>query len=195
MVKRESEQPKKTTAESNIKEAFIELYKKKPLHSITVSEIISKAHISRSTFYFYFEDIFDLYAECEKDIISYIEGDLSSIIMSTITKDRDKYKKSVVANFNRISEEKDTLKCFSQGSERAHFLESWFASMCNSFDRTLEFGFATTEEMKELTIRFFAHGQLIVYDDWIQSDGKIDPASIAEILAQMLFDGAFKQKK
>ncbi|WP_180339343.1 TetR/AcrR family transcriptional regulator [Peptoniphilus catoniae] len=41
-------------------ESFMELLKKKSLDKITVKEIIELAEINRNTFYYYFQDIYDL---------------------------------------------------------------------------------------------------------------------------------------
>lgn len=43
-----------------IMDTFMELLNKKPLSKITITEIITEANISRNTFYYYFDDIFDL---------------------------------------------------------------------------------------------------------------------------------------
>ena len=45
---------------ANIMNTFLRLLNIKPLEKITITEIIKKTHISRNTFYYYFDDIFDL---------------------------------------------------------------------------------------------------------------------------------------
>ncbi|MGI6176527.1 MAG: TetR/AcrR family transcriptional regulator C-terminal domain-containing protein [Christensenellales bacterium] len=47
-------------AKMAIVHTFVELLDKKPLSKITVTEIIEACEISRNTFYYYFQDIYDL---------------------------------------------------------------------------------------------------------------------------------------
>ena len=63
-----------------IREALLELMRDKPLNKITVKEICELADVNRSTFYAYYEDIYDLhrailrdYFRCQHRIIA--EGD------------------------------------------------------------------------------------------------------------------------
>lgn len=48
-------------------ESFMELLKKKSLDKITVKDIIESADINRNTFYYYFQDIYDLLENTFKD--------------------------------------------------------------------------------------------------------------------------------
>ncbi len=46
--------------EKAIVESFIKLLNEKPLDKITVKDVIDECGVNRSTFYYYFEDIYDL---------------------------------------------------------------------------------------------------------------------------------------
>ena len=46
--------------EKAIVDAFVSLLNEHPLDKITVKNIIDKCGVNRSTFYYYFEDIYDL---------------------------------------------------------------------------------------------------------------------------------------
>ena len=58
VVKREGKMSKYT--QKVIMESFLELLKNKPFDKITVTDVIEKADINRNTFYYYFENIYDL---------------------------------------------------------------------------------------------------------------------------------------
>ncbi len=49
-----------------IRDSFLELLESKGIEHITVSEVIEKAHIGRTTFYNYYNDIYDLLLDCIK---------------------------------------------------------------------------------------------------------------------------------
>ena len=47
----------------NIRAAFVELAKKKPVRKITVTELAEKAMINKGTFYLHYKDIYELYLD------------------------------------------------------------------------------------------------------------------------------------
>lgn len=59
-------------------EAFVLLYREKPLEKISVQEITRKAGYNRSTFYQYFFDITDLLEYVEQDLLEYIKNNRKS---------------------------------------------------------------------------------------------------------------------
>lgn len=54
-------------------QAFISLYREKPMDAITVTAITRRAGYNRTTFYHYFEDTADLYRSLEDDIYNGIK--------------------------------------------------------------------------------------------------------------------------
>ena len=179
---------------AGIKEAFLQQYSKMPLNKIRVNDITEIAKVSRSTFYSYFEDIYDLYNQCEAEMIRFIEGDLTDIILSTVVKDEKKYIKLIRANLDRTRPRIDDILVFFHGSEKGHFMDSWLESGAKAFEKTLDFGRELPEAKRKMIIRFFVHGQMILYADWFEHNEEIPDEYIAETLSQMLFQGAFLQK-
>ena len=59
-----------------IRNALFRLLETKSLEQITVSEIVKTADINRSTFYFYYEDINDMFAQTEKEIFDMFTRDI-----------------------------------------------------------------------------------------------------------------------
>lgn len=57
-----------------IKEAFLSLITEKPVQKITVTELSSKAEISKGTFYLHYVDIFNLYNELVDETVAKIAG-------------------------------------------------------------------------------------------------------------------------
>ncbi len=63
----------------DIRNAYLELRKKYAVEKIKVSELCDLAIVNKSTFYKYYEDIFALAEEVEKDILNAIIRDFSNI--------------------------------------------------------------------------------------------------------------------
>ena len=53
-----------------IREAFWEKIKKKPIEKITVKEICEKAEINRTTFYYHYHDVYDVYERIQEETIA-----------------------------------------------------------------------------------------------------------------------------
>ena len=53
-----------------IKIALAQLLQNKELKDITVQEVAQKADISRTTFYNYFYDVYDIYEQLEKEVLA-----------------------------------------------------------------------------------------------------------------------------
>ncbi len=56
----------------SIYNAFLEVRSKKPLERVTVKELCDKAQINKSTFYVYYDDVYDLSDKIEKEIVENI---------------------------------------------------------------------------------------------------------------------------
>ncbi len=56
----------------SIYNAFIEIRSKKPLEKVTVKALCDKAQINKSTFYVYYEDVYDLSDKLEREIVENI---------------------------------------------------------------------------------------------------------------------------
>lgn len=56
----------------SIRNAFLELRRKKPLERITIKELAEKAEISKATFYLHYKDIYDLSEQLQDEVIKSI---------------------------------------------------------------------------------------------------------------------------
>ncbi|WP_315066562.1 TetR/AcrR family transcriptional regulator [uncultured Clostridium sp.] len=75
-MKKQSETTEKTR--QSFIDIFCELYTQKPIEKISIREISNKSGYNRSTFYQYFNDIYDLLAYIENDVLNYIQKILQS---------------------------------------------------------------------------------------------------------------------
>lgn len=60
--------------------AFLKLYEKKGIEKITIGEITREAKIYRGTFYYYYQDIYDLLAKVQEQIFEEVIGIISRMI-------------------------------------------------------------------------------------------------------------------
>ena len=121
--------PGKSKTSALIKAQFLDFYKDKHLKKIAVTDIIAACNISRGTFYFLFEDVYDLYRKCERDVIDFLEDGLSDLILSTLRGDYDRHI-DVLCKYMKAKyiEQNDMIKCFkaSSAAVAVGFLQYFF---------------------------------------------------------------------
>ncbi|MGI6072660.1 MAG: TetR/AcrR family transcriptional regulator [Lachnospiraceae bacterium] len=174
-----------------MKQTFLELYRRKPLSQITVREICDACSLSRTTFYFYFEDINELYYDCVQDAINYMEKDLSGIVLFTVGRDFNRYVEAYNKHLTVLKENSELYRILLQGSENISFREHWFQSIYNHFSQTLSFSKKVDSQLRDSLIRFFAGGQLNILTSWVLSGCKIPVNTISYTSAQALFFGVY----
>ena len=182
-----SAQPSK----DSIKKTFLELYRTKPLNQITVKEISDSCNLSRTTFYFYFEDINALYLECVQDAMTYMEVGLSDLVLYTVGRDFARYIEAYTTHLSGLQENPDLYVALLNGSENATFRDRWFQSIYKHCGQSLSFSRNVTPELRENIIHFFAAGQLSILSTWVLSGCKASAKSIALSSAQILFHGVY----
>lgn len=56
----------------NLKDSFWELYTEKSIEKIKITDITTKAGLNRSSFYTYYANVYDIFSQIEKDVLSEI---------------------------------------------------------------------------------------------------------------------------
>ena len=58
---------------ANLRQAFWELYRERPIEKISVREITDRAGYNRATFYLYYHDVYELLEEIEGQVLGVID--------------------------------------------------------------------------------------------------------------------------
>lgn len=104
MADRRSERSKK-----QIKRAFLDLLKEKPLAKISVSEIAEQADIGRGTFYLHYTDVYDLYGRLEDQLVNILMDIFDRSVPDSAFSDYNTMMKDVLSYLN---ENRENLTAF-----------------------------------------------------------------------------------
>lgn len=179
----------KQSTKDIIKENFLKLYNQKPINQISVSEIILASNCSRSTFYFYYEDIYALFRDCEQDAVRIIEDGLPDIVLFSVGQNFEKYVDAFVDFLNRMSSYSDILLSLLNGSQNDNFRKVWFESIRRNYMQTISFSRQYSETQKRLMSELFAAGMLRLLTNWFTDGCRESSEEIAYVSAHALFKG------
>ena len=191
---RTSTADKQMPTREHIKQIFLSLYKKKPLHRIFVSDLVDACNISRGTFYFHFENIEQVYRECEQDLIDKMEDGLDKVVLCTVggsRNDMTRFIETYSRHLSRYPEHLELYHCLLEGSERASFRQKWVNSVRRHFEQTLTFSRTTSPSQREYLLEFYSGGTVAMLSNWVLNGCQAPPEEIASITAQVQFQGTF----
>ena len=152
-----------------IREAYMELRKKKPLEKIKVNDVCELAMCIRATFYRYYQDIYDLNDQLEDAAVSRLVStfeDKEALLFKT-----ESYLKTLYASLEQNYDYYYTLF-----HDRKDVLISKIEKQTLEFYKTR---YATNTE-EEILISFIIHGVLYTIDEYLFIHEKDSPASFNE---------------
>lgn len=156
-----------------------ELGSKKILDKITVSDITNDCGVNRQTFYYHFNDKYEL--------LSWI---YTQELFLPITKDLtfDNWGEKLVELFTYMKKEKaffmNTIK--SSNNFFAEYLDKVLTELFKKVIKELDFYNHLDEKEKDIYARFFAYGMTGVIVDWTLKGMKEDEAELSKILQSMV---------
>lgn len=170
---------------SMIAESFRELMEYKPFHKITISDIANGCNISRMTFYYHFEDIYDLLRWT-------VESDVRASLKSFSEEKR--WQKGLSLFLDNLKEQKQILlnAVHSLGrNEIANLFDKEIESLILMYIRAGINNRPIADEDLTFITRFYKYAFEGMIFDWIDNEMKEDAAVLErnlEILMQNNID-------
>lgn len=145
--------------------ALAELMADKELRCITVQELVDKADIHRATFYSHYHDVYDLYEQLEKNVIS----ELDEIITNDPTHIYEGVYKSLI---DYIFDNSALFHMFLSGKENAGFQNNVYELIEKKYLNIWlyeEHRTVISDEMRFLTT-YHIHGCLAIISAWVKEN-------------------------
>lgn len=164
--------------ERQICEALLALMEEKPFAKVKVTELTEKAHISRSTFYSYYDSLYDVLQAIEDDFLSHIAEEREV---------RAKFDMAVVEkNFSYIRDNLQMLETLIGPNGDASFL----ARLGNRSKRILltiadSSGSSLTDTQLAIINEFSRAGKLQVFRWWAQHKNDVSVNEIIDMLERV----------
>lgn len=157
----------------NIMEAFCRLYAQRPIERIYVKELISEAGYNRSTFYEYFQDVYDLLNCLEDDVINYIR------------EKSDGEERTPAQLMQLLSEKEEYLKALLGPFGCVHFQDRIKKEFVAEDDQTVK-----DERFRPYFSEFHIEISLSLYRLWLNRGKDISLDELAELIHTLYTFGA-----
>lgn len=168
-----------------LEESLKRLLLTKPLNKITIADITSDCGISRMTFYYHFQDIYDLVEwACEEDAARAIAGN----------KTADTWQTGLLDTFLALRENKPFIASIYHDMSRGQ-VERFLVPVVSDLVKSVVDEHAARRHVREqdrdFIARFFAHALIGTVLDWIARDMRDDPQQLVQRVATIA-DGAIE---
>ena len=168
-----------------LEESLKRLLLTKPLNKITIADITSDCGISRMTFYYHFQDIYDLVEwSCEEDAARAIAGN----------KTADTWQTGLLDTFLSLRENKPFITSIYHDMSREQ-VERFLVPVVSDLVKDVVDEHAARrcvrEQDRDFIARFFAHALIGTVLDWIARDMRDDPQQLVQRVATIA-DGAIE---
>lgn len=166
----------KRALESSLKKLLLE----KPLNKITVTDICEDCGISRMTFYYHFQDIYDLVEwSCQEDAGKALADD------HTV----DTWQKGLLSIFNVVRENKplvmNVYRCVSRERVERYLYDITYDLLLAVVDEKAK-GLQVHDEDKQFVAGFFRYAFVGVMLEWVAGGMKGDPEKIVGKIDTMI---------
>ena len=167
---------------------LLDMMESKPYYALKVTDLIKKARISRSTFYVYFDSIFDVLQKIHDDFIGAFpdETDVSEMARSKYKRNEVRTDEREVEGYNYVKDNmrKYRILCGPNGDPSFHIrMRNRITRITNS---------VLSEELKgmpsinkQIIATFFAGGKVAVNDWWAYHENSISTGEIVNITSDL----------
>lgn len=151
-----------------IRTAFMELLKEKSFEKITVTDIVKRADINRSTFYAHYPDVMGLIEEIQEEVLSFAEQYLKKVNFADVLENPIPYLQLIV---NMTRENEELYRLLSNSNIAHKQIENMKKLLAERIISTVEVPVDYIDTFQvEFAVRFFLGGFIDVYIQWLQGD-------------------------
>lgn len=167
-----------------IRKAFIELIgEKKSIDKITINELAERADITKTTFYYHYEDIYAVAEEFENELIDKLNSTLEEIN----TNASNEYTDYVIKILSFIHDNEDSYRLAANASDFTIFaskLKTIFSKKIASMD--VDCGFSQNNKKREAQVCFFVSACADTVIEYLKGNISSPFETISEVIIEAI---------
>ena len=177
-----------------IKNAFLKLYKEKRIEKISIGELAKEAKIYRGTFYYYYEDIYDLLSKIEEEFFNESIKDVVEVVQGILSNDIEERVISITNNFKKYEE---LMRLFFITRPNIKLINKIKETAKGKAVETLGIDVDKLSNEDKYILEYIASAQVGIVTKWIENNRDIDAVSLGNIMKRVNLIGpmTYLQKK
>lgn len=160
------------------KNTLIELLKEKAIYNIKVKELCDKAELNRTTFYKYYENIYDVLADVEYDILKDSEQCINEI--ENITEIQ--IKNALYKQLCNIQRNKDVYYLLLVNSADNDFYSKLMKTTIDLLKKNIEQANIDLGENYEFIFSYIITGTIDIIKKWLYENESLDANHITNLI-------------
>ncbi len=160
------------------KDSLIEILKEKAIYNIKVKELCDKAELNRTTFYKYYENIYDVLADIEYDVLKDSEQCISEI--ENICENQ--IKNTLYKQLCNIQKNKDIYYLLLINSADNEFYEKLMKKTIDFLKNKIEQTNIDLKENYEYIFSYIIAGTIDIIKKWLYENGTLDANHITNLI-------------
>ena len=167
-----------------IRQAFYEVLKEKNFEKITVTDIVKKADINRSTFYAHYPDVMGVVEEIQDEILDYTQNFMESIDFKDFYRNPKPYLQNIV---KLVAENNELYRLLMTSAMATKQLERIKYILIERTIETVKAPELFQDRFSlEFSVRFFMGGVADVYTQWLYGEIDCTIEELTDQLAEMI---------
>ena len=174
-----------------LREGLLRLLEQKPINEISVKELTELVDVNRGTFYFHYQDIYDLLRDMEQDFFENFDRTLSSENRSALDAGRFAFDSEgtpyLHAIFSFIDDNRDFCRIMLSPHGDMQFVElvkRRVDEQCRLFWRILAPG--ADEQRRGMYNAFLINGLIGLIQEWVNDRRDMSVEGISELTATLV---------
>ncbi len=167
-----------------IRQAFANiLQEKKDISKVTVKEIVERAHISKSTFYCHYQDIYAVIEEFDQEILDLIEKTLTEYVNTHQTEFKPFVDKIILT----LGENEDLYKMLISANMACKFIEKMKSLCVNILMKDIKLEALSDDPKIRLTeISMITNSIVYTVVDYFKGNINTTPQELTKIVDRIL---------
>lgn len=167
-----------------IHEAFLAILKEKQLERITVTDIVARADINRSTFYAHYPDVHGLIEEIEDEAVSGSIALLKELENDSFFQNPKLFVRALI---KPLTENKELYTLMGRSDYALNQLEKLKIALTDQVIHSPHVPNSIRDSSHfEIRIQFFIGGIINVYRQWLQGNLECNLDDICDVIAELI---------